>query len=94
MISFTQGQLVYSKAGHDKGKIYVIIKMENEYLYLADGKIRKLDNLKKKKIKHIQPTKYIDEDICKKIAGENVTDEEIKRVIKIFNSKNLYKQED
>ena len=84
MSDFTQGQLVCSKAGHDKGKIYVIVNIENEYLYLADGEIRKKDNPKKKKIKHIQPTKYIDEDICKKIAGNNVTDEEIKRVIKLY----------
>lgn len=84
MSDFTQGQLVCSKAGHDKGKIYVIVNIENEYLYLADGEIRKKDNPKKKKIKHIQPTKYIDQDICKKIAGNNVTDEEIKRVIKLY----------
>ena len=89
MINFTEGQLVYSKAGHDKEKIYVIIKRENEYLYLADGEIRKKDNPKKKKIKHIQPTNYIDEDISKKIAGNNITDEELKRVIKLYKKQEL-----
>ena len=31
------GSLVISKAGHDKGQIYVIIKVDEEYIYLSDG---------------------------------------------------------
>ena len=40
-----------SKAGHDKGQMYVILKEEGEYLYLVDGKTRGVDNPKKKKKK-------------------------------------------
>ena len=40
-----------SKAGHDKGQMYVILKEEGEYLYLVDGKTRGVDNPKKKKEK-------------------------------------------
>ena len=43
------GMFAVSLAGHDKGQMYVIIKEDNEYLYLSDGKLRHLDNLKKKK---------------------------------------------
>lgn len=35
-----------SKAGHDKGQMYVILKEEGEYLYLVDGKTRGVDNPK------------------------------------------------
>ena len=38
-----------SKAGHDKGQMYVILKEEGEYLYLVDGKTSCVDKLKKKK---------------------------------------------
>lgn len=48
------GMLAKSLAGHDKNKIYVIIHIEGENIYLADGKLRTLDNLKKKKKKHVQ----------------------------------------
>ena len=54
-----------SKAGHDKGQMYVILKEEGEYLYLVDGKTRGVDNPKKKKKKHVQPVKTgADEKTC------------------------------
>ena len=31
------GMLVKSKAGHDKDRIYVIIRDEDKYVYVADG---------------------------------------------------------
>ena len=34
---FEPGMLVRSKAGHDKNRIYVIIRVNDEYVYLADG---------------------------------------------------------
>ena len=43
------GMLAKSKAGHDLGKIYVIVNEDEEYVYLCDGKIRTLEKLKKKK---------------------------------------------
>ena len=48
------GMLARSKAGHDKDQIFVIIKTEQEYVYLADGKTRTVSRPKKKKQKHIQ----------------------------------------
>ena len=48
------GMLARSKAGHDKDQIFVIIKTEQEYVYLADGKTRTVCRPKKKKQKHIQ----------------------------------------
>lgn len=54
MDRWKKGMLVKSLAGHDKGKIYVIINIEDTQIYLADGKVRTLDRLKKKKKKHVQ----------------------------------------
>ena len=42
------GYLVKSLAGHDKERIYVIIKEQGEYVYLADGKYRTMDKPKRK----------------------------------------------
>lgn len=50
-----QGMFARSLAGHDKGKLYVIIKVEEPYVWLADGRIRTLERPKKKKLMHIQP---------------------------------------
>lgn len=79
------GNLIISKAGHDKGMRYIIIEESGDFVYLADGKIRTVNRPKKKRKKHIQPV------FCYDTAGltdklqnhESVSDEEIKRIIKL-----------
>ena len=82
------GKFATSKAGHDKLKVYVIIKEETEYVYLADGIFKTIDKPKKKSKKHIQIiNKSQDENLTKKLLNkERVSDEEIKRAIKIYES--------
>lgn len=84
------GMFAVSKAGHDKGKLYIIIKEENEYVYLADGRQKPLEAPKKKKKKHIQIIKRIGKDGCPvtdaiDIEGnQQVRNEDIKRAIKEY----------
>ena len=49
------GMLVRSKAGHDKDRIYVVIRAEDEYVYVADGDLRPLRHVKRKNARHLQP---------------------------------------
>lgn len=85
------GFLASSKAGHDKDKIYVIIKEDNEYVWLADGKIRTLDNPKKKRKKHIQVIKYFYNEEIKSalLEGKKVTDLEIVMVLKKYKKQQM-----
>ena len=78
MERYKAGMLARSIAGHDRGKIYVIIDTDDAYVYLADGRIRTLGKLKKKKKKHIQL-------ICREYDITNATDVSIKRVFKIWS---------
>ena len=48
------GKYVTSKAGHDKGKLYVVAACEEGYVYQVDGEYRRMDDPKKKKLKHVQ----------------------------------------
>lgn len=77
------GWLASSKAGHDKGEIYIIIKEETEYVYLADGKYKTLENLKKKNKKHIQVIRKESDDILREklLRGQRIYNEEIRRAI-------------
>lgn len=85
MIEYKFGRFVTSKAGHDKCKLFVIIKADSEYVYLVDGKTRTLNNPKRKKVKHIQLLNAIDEAlIMKKNSNIVVRDEDIKRAIKLY----------
>jgi ribosomal protein L14E/L6E/L27E len=48
------GQVVKSRAGRDKGNIFLVLEILDEsHVLIVDGDIRKLDNPKKKKIKHL-----------------------------------------
>ncbi|NTV79733.1 MAG: hypothetical protein HGA25_11525, partial [Clostridiales bacterium] len=49
------GKMAKVKAGHDKDKIYIIVRDDEKFVYLADGKLKTLQNPKKKSKKHIQP---------------------------------------
>ena len=51
------GMLATSKAGHDKDTVYVIIREEGEYIYVADGQGRTAKRPKRKNKKHIQTIK-------------------------------------
>lgn len=74
------GMLATSKAGHDKDSLYVIIREDGEYIYVADGHVRTTERPKRKNKKHVQLIK-------KKRLPEpknGFDDLEIKRIIKEY----------
>ena len=73
-----KGMLAKSKAGHDKGKVYVIYDVDETYVYLVDGRIRVLENPKRKKRKHVQV-------ICENYDVTNIDDVGIKRILNLFD---------
>lgn len=83
------GQFVTSKAGHDRGTLYVIVAEEEEFVYLSDGRLKEPANPKKKRRKHVQPVNAQVEDTLKaKLeSGETVWPEEIKYAIRQYVSK-------
>lgn len=64
------GQVVFSKSGRDKGKPFIVADVEGEYLYLVDGKLRRLEKPKKKKSKHTQKTNDVSMEVQKKFLEE------------------------
>ena len=79
------GMLAWSRAGHDKDKLYVIIKTEGEYVYLSDGRLKPVERPKKKKWKHIQVRKARPEELCR-LTEETIKNEEIRKVIRRFSN--------
>lgn len=74
------GMLASSKAGHDKDSVYVIIREDGEYIYVADGKSRTVERPKRKNKKHVQVIKR-----KRMLEPENgFSDLEIKRTIKEY----------
>ena len=86
MDRYQTGMLAKSKAGHDTGKVYVIMDIDDTYVYIADGRIRTLDKIKRKKKKHVQI-------ICKKYDVTAIDDVAIKRILKEWNKEGKNQEE-
>lgn len=72
-----------STAGHDKGTVYSILKYDGQYVYLSDGRLKKNDCLKKKKMKHIQIIRKMDKTIANELKDNKTpSNEQIKFAIK------------
>lgn len=57
------GQIVKSRAGHDKGDLAVIAGFDKDKVLVCDGKHRPLERPKRKNSKHIEATEmFLDED--------------------------------
>lgn len=81
------GQVVRSKAGRDKGKVFIVTKVIDDlYVLVVDGDFRRLDNPKKKKIRHLIVYKSIIEEIQSKIKnGDKINNAFIRKVLEPFN---------
>jgi hypothetical protein len=54
-VKITEGTVVLSAAGHDKNRVFAVIGLSGgEIALIADGKLRKLEKPKKKKLKHLK----------------------------------------
>ena len=87
MVDFQVGQIVFSKRGRDKGASFIILSVEGEYIYLADGKTRQKDKPKKKKLKHVQPTNTISSAIVMAMDSGRLLDSDLRKALKEFEDK-------
>lgn len=68
------GSVVLSSAGHDKGRLMLVVGADGGRILVADGKERKLCSPKKKNIKHIQGT-------LSSIELEGLTDKRLRQTL-------------
>ncbi|WP_422448608.1 RNA-binding protein [Thermoanaerobacterium sp. DL9XJH110] len=89
------GQLVLSCAGRDKGRFMLVIKiLDSQYVYVADGVLRRVENPKKKKIKHLKILNKRAGFIAEKIENnKKIYNEEIRRALEELVDLNLKDEE-
>ena len=81
-----KGCIVESIAGRDKGHLFIVLETFGEYALLVDGKIRRIENPKRKKIKHVRFYAMRD-DIrvySKIVAGIRPDNAEVRKTISLF----------
>ena len=44
-----------STCGRDRGRVFIVADVGDPFVYIVDGKLRKVEKPKKKKVKHILP---------------------------------------
>ena len=78
------GGFAVPKAGHDKGRLYVIVGYEEGKYLLADGKLRTLERPRRKQKKHLEFI-YVQDDLREMFSEgkRTVRNEDIKRAIKL-----------
>lgn len=71
--------MVISTAGHDKGGVFAVVgPMLGDYALIADGKVRKLEKPKKKKLKHLKFIGKLEHEI------PMLTNRQLKRTLNLF----------
>lgn len=84
-MEISKADLVMSAAGRDQGKLFYVIACDGVYVTIADGKCRKLENPKRKKLKHIRFVSRIDSRVAQKIrSGDKVLNSELRRDLATF----------
>jgi len=79
-VDYSVGQIVRAKAGRDKDGFFIITALDGAYALIADGKSRKVESPKRKKLIHLAPTRTL--------AQRFATNREVKHSLSEFRKEN------
>ena len=82
-MSFEVSDVVLSLSGRDAGKTFYVVGIEDEgFVLIADGRGRRVESPKRKKIKHLSLVKSGGGRAAAKLRdGERVTNSELRRAL-------------
>ena len=84
-MDISKSDIVISLAGRDKGKLFYVMDTEDNYVLIADGKGRKLENPKRKKLRHVRRVTRTETRVALKILnGDKVLNSELRRDLATF----------
>ncbi|MDR1570454.1 MAG: KOW domain-containing RNA-binding protein [Oscillospiraceae bacterium] len=90
------GRVVVSKAGRDAGKFFVILSvLDDGYVRIADGRLRKIATPKKKKTMHLRAKCECAPDIASNYSVGRLLDADIRKYLdRIGEDRATRKEED
>ena len=69
------GRVVKSGAGRDAGRFYMVVDAADGYIFIADGKVRRLKSPKRKNPKHLSKTNTM-------LNAEDIkTDKQLRKIL-------------
>jgi ribosomal protein L14E/L6E/L27E len=78
-MNIVKGSIVKAKAGRDKDGFFVVLDVFSAFALIADGKRRKVEHPKKKKLKHLEATETV-------IEGSLETNPQIRKILNNFKN--------
>lgn len=74
------GSIVISKAGRDQGRRFLVVgEVDDDFVMVANGDLRKMDRQKKKRRKHLKPTGAVVTEARERLAdGRPIEDHELR----------------
>ena len=84
-----ESDIVISLNGRDEGKYFFVLGVEDEFVLLADGKGRKIEKPKRKKLKHIKFAAKSECRVSEKIRNnEKITNSDLRRALAQYGAGN------
>ena len=74
------GSVVISKAGRDAGRLFLVVaEVDDDFVMVANGALRKMDRQKKKRRKHLKPTGRVVTELRERLSqGRPPEDHELR----------------
>ena len=87
-MEISRADVVVSLAGRDKGQLFFVLDTDDLFVYIADGKGRRLEQPKRKKRKHVRKLPQTDTRVAEKIRnGDKVLNSELRRELTAYGQK-------
>ena len=81
-MDIARSNIVKSIAGRDAGSLFFVLATEGDFLLLADGKQRRLENPKRKRRKHVALVGESHSLVAEKIrSSEKITNSELRKAL-------------
>ena len=88
-MDIAKSNIVRSVAGRDTGSLFFVLATEGDFLLLADGKQRRLENPKRKRRKHVALVGESHSLVAEKIrSSEKITNSELRKAIAALSGSN------
>ena len=84
MFPMEVGSIVRSLAGRDEGRLFIIVEeIDSDFVMVANGSLRGMERLKKKRRKHLKPTGTVVEELRTRLTdGPAVENHEVRSWLK------------
>ena len=85
-MEISKSDVVLSTAGRDRGLLFFVMETDGVYASLANGKERKLEQPKQKKLIHVRKVLRSDSDLARRIrSGERILNSELRRELAAYS---------